>query len=398
MSFLSFLLEKDIINSDLYDLILAKTGDIDNYAYDLLISIGDITEEELAKLKAKYFHINYTDLDDFSRIDGIQYDEFKEFLAVPFKISSQYIHIAINDPDNIETKDKINTKLSSCDSIKDLNKIYYTAKKSDIIHKFQEVNNSEISVLEKTILWAINKKASDIHITPFEKTFEINFRIDGTLINFKTLNIENFEELIISIKVISKLDISETRKPQSGHFQKNNIDFRVSTHPTIYGENVVIRILNKDKAIIDIENLGFCKKQIKYLKTIGSFSNGIIIFCGPTGSGKTTSIYSIIETINKKSKNIMTLEDPVEYKIKNAKQTEIKPGVIDFPDGIKSILRQDPDIILIGEIRDEKTAKMAIRAAMTGHLVLTTVHANDSFGAIARLKEFDIPQTLIADN
>jgi general secretion pathway protein E/type IV pilus assembly protein PilB len=178
----------------------------------------------------------------------------------------------------------------------------------------------------------------------------------------------------------------------------NNVDLRISTHPIAHGENIVIRILNKEKSLISIENLGFWPEQISHLKVVSNFSDGMIIFCGPTGSGKTTSIYSLIEVMDKNSRNIMTLEDPIEYKIQDVRQTEIKDGVLGFADGIRSILRQDPDVILIGEIRDEETAKMAIRASMTGHLVLTTIHSNNSFGVITRLRELGISPYLIASN
>lgn len=398
MSFLVFLHQKRIINQDLFDIISEKTGDVDTYVYDLLISIGDLSEEDVTRLKAEYFELNYTDLKKFSKIENMNYSNLEDSLAIPFDISNGFAHIAIDDPNNLESKDKINYFLSLSDNTKHLKSKYYIAKKSDIKHKFQEINQSEKSHINKIIFDAMKLRASDIHITPFEKTFTIMLRIDGNLEHYKTFHIDEFDKLSISLKVNAKLDISETRRPQSGHFQTNNIDFRISTHPTGYGENIVIRILNKDKSLISIENIGFSKDQIDYLLKVSNFSNGMIIFCGPTGSGKTTSIYSLLEKMDKKSKNIMTLEDPVEYKISNVRQTEIKKGVIDFANGVRSILRQDPDVILIGEIRDEETAKMAIRASMTGHLVLTTIHANDSFGAISRLREFNISPSLVADN
>ena len=399
MSFLVFLYQRGIINHDLFDLISEKTGDVDMYICDLLISIGDLSEDEIIKLKAEYFNLSYTDLKNFSIIENMDYSNLEDNFVIPFNISSDGIaHIAIDDPNNLESKDKINYFLSLNENTKNLKPKYYVAKKNDIKNKFQEINQSDKSPINKLIFDAIKSKASDIHITPFEKTFKIMFRVDGVLQIYKIFHIDEFDKLTISLKVNAKLDISENRRPQSGHFQDNNIDFRISTHPTRYGENIVIRILDKDKSLISIENIGFSKNEIDYLLQISNFSNGMIIFCGPTGSGKTTSIYSLIEKMDKKSKNIMTLEDPVEYRISNVKQTEIKKEIINFADGVKSILRQDPDIILIGEIRDEETAKMAIRASMTGHLVLTTIHANDSFGAIARFREFNIPNSLIADN
>jgi type II secretory ATPase GspE/PulE/Tfp pilus assembly ATPase PilB-like protein len=313
-------------------------------------------------------------------------------------VSPGCVHIAIDDPGNVEAKDKVRCCLSDCSGFEHLEPVYCVVKKSEIIDKFDELNDVNSIQITKIISEAIRRNASDIHITPFDKTFTIMFRIDGLLECIKTISIDEFEKLTISLKVSARLDISETRRPQSGHFQLNSTDFRISTHPTSCGENIVIRVLNKDKSLIAIENLGFSSEQVMFLKEISFRQHGMIIFCGPTGSGKTTSIYSLLETMNKTTRNIMTLEDPVEYKIQNVRQTEIKHGVMNFADGIKSILRQDPDVILIGEIRDKETAKMAIRASMTGHLVLTTIHANDSFGAIARFKEFEIFPSLIAEN
>ena len=396
-SFLDFLHEKGAINWDLYELAKGRP-DKDSYICEILISSGEFNVEEIAKLKSEFFGLNYTDFSKFLEIDGLDYAELEDSSVIPFEISSEYVNIALSDPNDLEAKNNVSYHLSLCDVTKDLKPVYYIASKDRISRKFREINHGKNTTIEQILLDATAKSASDIHITPFEKTFSIMFRIDGKLADYKTLDIGDFEQLCIAIKVISKLDISENRRPQSGSFQQGSIDFRVSTHPTFFGENIVIRILNKDKSVIEIDKLGFSNDQVDYLKKICSFSNGMIIFCGPTGSGKTTSIYALIETMDKKSRNIMTLEDPIEYKISNVRQTEIIPGVISFADGIRSILRQDPDVILIGEIRDKETAQMAIRASMTGHLVLTTVHANDSFGAISRLREFEIQNSLIADN
>ena len=397
MSFLSFLHKKKIIDEDLYEIAQNKS-DEESYICDVLISSGEYDEEDIAKLKSEFFELQYTDLSEFSECGGFNYSIFEPFMALPFEISDKAVKIAISAPDDIEAKNHIEYDLALCDKTKSAKVLYYIASRSKIKKKFKEIANQPSFNIEQILLKAISSSASDIHITPFEKILQIMFRIDGILENYKTLDIDNFEQISISIKVIAKLDISENRRPQSGSFWKFNTDFRVSTHPTLFGENIVIRILNKDKSMILIDKIGFLPEQIDYLKRICTFSNGMIIFCGPTGSGKTTSIYSLIETMDKKSRNIMTLEDPIEYKIAGIRQTEILTGVISFADGVRSILRQDPDVILIGEIRDKETAQMAIRASMTGHLVLTTVHANNSFGAISRLREFEIPNSLISEN
>lgn len=397
MSFLVFLHEKGVINRDLYELASGR-ADRDTYICDVLVSNGEFDSEGIAKLRSEFFGLEYTDLKSFDQIDGLIYNDLETVLAIPFESHDGYTWVAIYDPDNLDAINTVDYALTLCETTRNSKLVYCIASKEKIKQKFREINAKNEYSIEQILLEATTQAASDIHITPFEKIFKIMFRIDGILVDHKIFDISEFKQLSIAIKVLAKLDISENRRPQSGSFQNGNIDFRISTHPTFYGENIVIRILNKDKSLILIDKIGFSPEQITYLKSVCSFSNGMIIFCGPTGSGKTTSIYSLIETMDKKGRNIMTLEDPIEYKISNVRQTEIIPGVISFADGIRSILRQDPDVILIGEIRDNETAKMAVRASMTGHLVLSTIHANDSFGVISRLREFEIPDSLIADN
>lgn len=398
MSFLKFLYDKGIINTDLYEIALEKGSNADSYISDILISTGDFDEEQLTKLKSEFLGLKYTDLSEIEKFDNINYKELEKSSIIPFKSNSNYTYVAISEENDLAAQNVLQYNLSLCEKTQGSEVVYCIASKEKIKEKFREINQERNITVKKIFFTALKEQASDIHITPYQKTLTIQFRIDGELTDYKILDIKNYDALKNSIKVLAKLDISESRRPQSGSFQEEQIDFRVSTHPTMYGENLVIRILNKDKSLISIDKIEFNKEQINYLSRICNFVNGLIIFCGPTGSGKTTSIYSLIATMDRKSRNIMTLEDPIEYKIPNVRQTEIIPGVINFADGMKSILRQDPDVILIGEIRDEETAKMAIRASMTGHLVFTTIHANDSFGAISRLREFDISNSLIGEN
>jgi type II secretory ATPase GspE/PulE/Tfp pilus assembly ATPase PilB-like protein len=357
-------------------------------------------EDEVALPKSEYSGLKYESLENFSRIEWINYHAMEKHVALPFREIGSCIHVAVGDPEDVEAMDAVNQSILASCADRDLVEIvYYIANKSDILRIHEEIKDADQNSFASVIVAALKENASDIHVTPFEKEFTITFRIDGDLVRFQNQPISNFEQLSISIKVSANLDISETRRPQSGHCSKmDNIDLRISTHPTVYGENIVIRILSKERSMVSIENLGFDAEKINYLKEISSYSSGMIIFCGPTGSGKTTSIYSLIETMDKDSRNIVTLEDPVEYKIQGVRQTEIKEGVIDFADGVRSVLRQDPDVIMIGEIRDEKTAKMAVRASMTGHLVLTTIHSNDSFCVITRMRELGISLSLISEN
>ncbi len=401
MSFTLFLRKQGIIDTELYD-IIEKSDVIDsNTLAEFLLGVTTLSESDIVDLKARYHGLeSVSDQELYSFNSNIEYASMGDSKFVPYKVSNEKdeIEIAIDNPENLIALDDIKKNLSKNPETKGMNIKFKIAGKNSIKALNKKFANQNKNNIDDIITDAIQQKASDIHISPYENIFEIKYRIDGILKIIITNPSKDFNVICVTIKVMAKLDISETRRPQSGHFQRENIDFRISTHPTIYGENICIRILNKNKYYINIENIGFNETQIKYLKCISKFSHGMIIFCGPTGSGKTTSIYSMLATINKKTKNIMTLEDPVEYKIYGVKQTELKQGVVDFASGVKSMLRQDPDIILIGEIRDKETADVAIRASMTGHLVFTTIHSNDSIGAIKRFQDFNISPFLIADN
>lgn len=397
MGFFEFLEANNYISDDILDIVAAENCASSSNLYDTIIELGIMQEKQLADAKASFFQIPSKEI-EFS-----EYDENSPFnrqfcidnLFIPIKEKYPNIReIAIYDPGNILLTDNIKKAFNNM-------KINFViATKSNIIKIL--TNRNEIKRKYDYFLelldTAAELKASDIHISPQRHMFVIQLRIDGILTAYKSFHKNDFSKLCVKIKVMANLDISENRRPQSGHFSRNSIDFRVSFHPTKNGENIVLRILGKMSTTKSIETLGFTLTQVAYLKKIAQYANGLIIFCGPTGSGKTTSIYSILDTIDKKSKNIMTLEDPVEYNIQNVKQTQIKPGIIDFISGIKSILRQDPDVIFIGEVRDEETARMALRASMTGHLVFTTVHSNDSFGAIMRFIEFGIQKSILCDN
>jgi type II secretory ATPase GspE/PulE/Tfp pilus assembly ATPase PilB-like protein len=206
----------------------------------------------------------------------------------------------------------------------------------------------------------------------------------------------------VCLKIMAGLDIGETRRPQGGGFQRlmngHHVDFRVATHPTVYGESIVVRILDKDKAPLSLHQLGFGDNHIQLFKKLIHQPQGIIIFSGPTGSGKTTTLYALFSEMDRDARNIVTLEQPVEYHLPGVRQTEIREGVISFQEGLRSVLRQDPDVIFIGEIRDEETAHMALRSAMTGHLVFATLHTNDAASVPARLVDLGLSPTLLSGN
>lgn len=246
---------------------------------------------------------------------------------------------------------------------------------------------------------ALKKRASDIHIEAFEGYGKIRFRIDGVLFEYMRLRRENYEKLITKIKLSAKVDIAEKRRPQDANLkidQFTDIDFRLSTINTVNGEKLVLRILSINEFKKTNNLLGFSKDSIEKIEQTLNKKSGMIIFSGPTGSGKTTSLYSLLNKLNTGYENIITVEDPVEYKIEGINQVPINPKIgLTFDTALRSILRQDPDIIMIGEIRDKETAEIAIRAAITGHLVLTTVHTKDALSSIVRLKDLGVDDYLI---
>jgi type IV pilus assembly protein PilB len=258
--------------------------------------------------------------------------------------------------------------------------------------------NSGIDFLENLIFEAKAIGASDIHIEVYEEETRIRLRIDGHLIEKNQLKKDNYLELINQIKIKSNLDITEKRLPQDGRIEYEDFDIRVSILPTHHGEKVVMRILGRDASHLDIKQLGFDDDSLKlYLEAVRK-TNGIVLISGPTGSGKTTTLYATLKYLNDVKRNIVTVEDPIEYTLKGINQVQLKENIgLTFASALRSFLRQDPDIIMLGEIRDPETAQMAIRASLTGHLVLSTIHTNSSIGTISRLIDMQVPQFLIAE-
>ena len=250
---------------------------------------------------------------------------------------------------------------------------------------------------------AVKRGASDIHFEPEFAFLRIRYRIDGVLEQIRSLHKNYWPGIAVRIKVISQMNIAETRAPQDGRLSLNlngrPVDFRVSSQPTIWGENIVLRVLDREKSIISLEHMKLPKPMMAKLNLMLARPEGILILTGPTGSGKTTTLYSLLAKLNVESVNIMTLEDPVEYPVAMMRQTSVSEmAKIDFANGIRSIMRQDPDIILVGEVRDRETAEMAFRAAMTGHQVFTTLHTNSALGAFPRLLDIGIAPDIMAGN
>jgi type IV pilus assembly protein PilB len=260
--------------------------------------------------------------------------------------------------------------------------------------------NPTVRLVNALLVDAIKQGCSDIHFEPEGSFLRLRYRIDGALQQIRSFHRDYWPAVLVRLKIMSGMNIAETRMAQDGRISMvalgREVDFRVATQPTVHGENVVLRILDKSKSLVPIELLGFSEHNLDQIKRCLKRPEGIIVVTGPTGSGKTTTLYSVLGFINSIDVNIMTLEDPVEYQLPLIRQTNVREGVIDFQSGIKSLMRQDPDIIFVGEVRDEETAIMAIRAALTGHQVFTTLHTNDALGTIPRLSDIGVPPHLLA--
>lgn len=272
---------------------------------------------------------------------------------------------------------------------------------NDEAHLRGDYRSPMVRLVDAILTDAVHRTASDLHFEPESLFLRIRYRIDGKMVQIRSIHKDYWSAIAVRLKIMSGMNIAESRKPQDGHIHSEilgrKIDFRVSTQPTISGENIVMRILDEKQSILSLEKLGFSEDSVNTMKRLVKRPEGVIILTGPTGSGKTTTLYTVLSFINSVDKNIMTLEDPVEYRIPMIRQSNIKADVgVDFASGIKALLRQDPDVILVGEMRDKETATTAIQAAMTGHQVYSSLHTNDALGAIPRLINMGVPSYLLA--
>ena len=403
----------------------------------VVVQKGFISEEDLVAFLSANMNLARIELANYI-IDPAVISLVPEELArkhqiVPvFKIGNS-LTCAMFDPLNIFAIDEVRNKtgfdidpaVATEKEIKRALDEYYSAKGNiqDIIKtidkerlglkegqelelkKLQEISGEApvIRLVNLMIMQAVHDAASDIHIEPDEEDIKVRCRLDGILRDYPAIPKYLQSALSSRIKILANLNIAERRAPQDGQFQmkmeNRQIDIRVSAVPTIYGENLVLRLLDRGNIILSLSELGFARDvQDKYEKIIRR-PYGIILVCGPTGSGKTTTLYSSLNLINSKEKNIITIEDPVEYRLSGIRQTQLDPKAgVSFSAGLRSMLRQDPDIIMVGEIRDKETAEIAIQAALTGHLVLSTLHTNDAAGAITRLIDMGIEPFLISSS
>jgi len=423
-------------NKDILEWQKATGGDV----YDYLLQKNLIKEEELAKLIANKKNLPY-----LSHLDEIEVDSeavklvpekvIKKYCALPIAKNGREITVvmanpfdfdAINDIEfasglilipivspKSEIKKAIEKILKPTDeALAKIMQVMQEEEKVEILQAPKEEERSEalasaaeeapiVKLANFLITEAIHKNASDIHIEPYEDELRVRFRIDGVLHQTLSLPRKLHPGLSSRIKIMSEMDISERRKPQDGRMkiklENRTIDMRVNAIPTIFGEKIVIRILDESNLVLDLTKLGFEPRELEEFKKAVESPYGMILVTGPTGSGKTTTLYSALDSVNQEGVNIMTAEDPVEYYLKGINQVQIneKAGLT-FANALRAFLRQDPDVILVGEIRDLETAEIAIKAAQTGHLVLSTLHTNDALSTIDRLINIGIPAFMVA--
>ena len=305
--------------------------------------------------------------------------------------------------DSVSAVQSTSMALDDLNSEKDKEIFSQSLDGDDIIYKADDVvNNPSVRLVDSVIKEAIPYRASDIHIEPYEKVVRVRYRIDGDLQERASFPIESYNAICARLKIMAGMDIAEHRIPQDGRINLTiggkEYDFRVSSLPTVYGEKFVVRILDKTAFHFTREDLGFTPEENEVIDKIVRMPHGIVLLTGPTGCGKSTTLYSFLKEINDPTVNIVTVEDPVEYTMAGINQTQVNTKAnMTFAAALRSILRQDPDVIMIGEIRDEETAEIAVRAAITGHLVFSTLHTNDAPGAIVRLEDMGVKDYLVSD-
>lgn len=399
---------------------------------ELIVDEGILSEAEIIEVLKEQLGIDMVilsaiDINDRA-VSMVNEALCKKYDIFPFNVQDGIIKVAVSDPLNIFAIDdvEINTGLrvipyiATKDEIRNATDRYYsersvenaineinktvavTSSRMEEIDKMDDVKNAPtVKLVDSLLKNAIEQRASDIHIEPYEKFIRVRFRVDGVLKEISTLSIDVLSGIVTRIKILADLNIAERRIPQDGRIVTNinnkNIDMRLSILPLITGEKVVIRILDRSNYKVGRERLGMSQEDLQKLDEIISSPHGIVLVTGPTGSGKSTTLYTVLSELNNSEKNIVTVEDPVEYSLEGINQINVNSKVgLTFASGLRSILRQDPDIVMIGEMRDSETAEIGIRAAITGHLVLSTLHTNDAPSSVIRLVDMGIEPFMVA--
>ena len=431
------LLKREKISEKIFDEVRVNSLHKGNYLGKTLVDHGYIHVDALMETLSKDLELPFLCLEDYPSsklpIKGLNISEafLREKVIFPIQLENDNLTIAVFDPFDLYTIENLkvslgkNVKLvlSTEETIMEAIELFYGEGSSIMGRMVEDIKDEEsghiitnddtehirdmaseapvIKLVNHILIKAIEMGASDIHIEPFAEDLALRYRIDGILHDFEAPPKRLNSSLSTRIKIMAKLDIAERRLPQDGRIrlkvQGKDIDMRVSTLPTIYGESIVIRILDRGNLNVDLEEMGFPRNELELFQKLIHKPYGKLLVTGPTGSGKTTTLYGALQKINTTDKKIITIEDPVEYQIRGVNQIHVKPQIgLNFASGLRSIVRQDPDVIMVGEVRDSQTADIAIQAALTGHLVFSTVHTNDAAGAITRLLDMGVENYLIS--
>ncbi len=439
LNFESFLVEKGFLTKDVLSKARAESLTAHRNLFDYLLAEKYLSEEQLTQARGLFFNLPYIDLRNRKikkeLLEIVSKEAVSNYKFVPFELDNNVLKVALTDPTNLSAlealeflsqkkKHRVELYMTSYSSFQSIFRQSgnITTEVTAALQAVEEekaetkktrkivadesveqkiVDEAPISkIVDVVIRHAIEGRASDIHIEPSEEDLRVRYRIDGILHSSLILPKAVHAAIISRIKILSNLKIDEQRLPQDGRFHVNlegkPIDFRVSTWPTVVGEKIVLRILDKSAGPPKLEDLGVEGRALRIMNEIIKRPYGMFLMTGPTGSGKSTTLYAILSLLNKPGVNIVTLEDPVEYFIEGVNQAQIKPEIgLTFASGLRSLLRQDPNIIMVGEIRDKETAELAVNSALTGHLVFSTLHTNSAGGAIPRLIDMGIEPFLL---
>lgn len=434
---LKFLLNKGKLDREKIAPLLEKIKESPQGLGEILLKEGLVSKTDWLAAKGRVLGFEYVDLEsqpiDDAILQLIPEDAVKHYKFVPFERTSTGLKVGMVNPEDEEAlealrflttrkglglqiflvdEDGYKTVLKRYENLERkveeaLTELEAESREAGIEKRGEGVVAEPISaeapiskIVAVILRYATESRASDIHIEPLESRIKVRFRIDGILHSSLYLKKEVLPAIVTRVKILSRLRIDETRVPQDGRFsvklEDRKIDFRVSLLPTYNGEKVVMRVLDPQRGIENLEDLGLVGRNLEVIRKSMTLPNGMILASGPTGSGKTTTLYSILEKLNRESVNIISLEDPIEYFIEGINQSQIRPEIgYSFASGLRHVLRQDPDIILVGEIRDKETASLAVHAALTGHLLLSSIHTNDALGIVPRLIDMGIERFLV---
>ncbi len=442
MSVVDILLNKNLITKDDIREIKKRTGE--GESLDLILTEMGIHPEDILTARGEFLNMPIKSLGEanvpFEALDYIPEESATHYKFVPIGLREGTLEVGIVDPDNIEARDALNFIASKSNipykiyliSEEDYTKVIglYKGIGGEVSKALSEletvlsIDNEAtvdvkkgktekdtnaiiiedapvVKIVATIVRYATEGNASDVHIEHMRDKVRVRFRVDGTLNTSLVLPSQVHSAVVARIKVLSNMKLDEKRKPQDGRFSARidgrKIDFRVSTFPAYYGEKVVMRILDQEKGVKKIDEMGLSQKNLAYFREAISRPYGLILITGPTGSGKSTTLYSMLNEVDREGANVLSLEDPIEYNMDGVSQSQVHPEIgYTFASGLRTTLRQDPDIIMVGEIRDKETAQLAVQAALTGHLVFSTLHTNNAAGVIPRLIDMGVDPYLIA--